>query len=98
MAIQPDLFSQTRPGIILFPTKIHWRGSSKIEWIEDGLIYLKEHYKEWGINSVAMPQIGCGLGGLPWEKVKKCIEKYFLNDPLIIELYINNPTNKYKGT
>lgn len=94
LKIQSDLFTQKR--IILFPTKIHWRGKSKIEWIEQGLIYLKKHYNKWGLNSIAMPQIGCGLGGLPWEQVKNCIEKYFQNEPLLIELYFKNPTPSKK--
>lgn len=86
--VQPDLFDEIKPGVILFPTKIHWRDKSKIEWIEKGLIFLKGHYKEWGLYFIAMPQIGCGLGGLPWEKVKNCIEKHFLDEPLKVEVYI----------
>ncbi len=90
LIVQPDLFGETKPGVILFPTKIHWRDKSKIEWIEQGFLYLKEYYKEWGLNSIAMPQIGCGLGGLPWEKVNDCIKKYFLNEPVAVEVYLNN--------
>lgn len=29
--------------------------------------------KYWGINTMALPQIGCGIGGLEWEKVEKIL-------------------------
>lgn len=51
--------------ILNFPTKNHWRFKSKLEYIESGLIYFSEKYKEWGINSIAFPRLGCQLGGSP---------------------------------
>ena len=88
LIVQPDLFSMKRPGIILFPTKNHWRGKSKLEWIEKGLRYLRDHYRQWQINSIALPQIGCGLGGLSWTEVKQLIERYLCNEPLDVEVYV----------
>jgi len=29
--------------------------------------------KKAGINSMAIPQIGCGIGGLEWEKVEQIL-------------------------
>lgn len=61
--------------IINFPTKRHWRGKSRIEDIEIGLIALREllHVKQ--IKSVAIPPLGSGLGGLDWKRVRPRIEK-----------------------
>jgi O-acetyl-ADP-ribose deacetylase (regulator of RNase III) len=50
--------------IINFPTKKHWRGDSKIEWIHDGLRDLVQVIKEKKIRSIALPPLGCGNGGL----------------------------------
>ena len=50
--------------ICLFPTKIDWRHPSKVEYIESGLLAFVKYYNEWDIKSVAMPHLGCGLGGL----------------------------------
>jgi len=62
--------------IINFPTKFHWKNPSKIEWIASGLDYLKEHYKEWNIKSIAIPPLGCNNGGLDFtNQVKPLIEK-----------------------
>jgi O-acetyl-ADP-ribose deacetylase (regulator of RNase III) len=60
--------------IINFPTKRHWRGKSRMEDIENGLIGLVEVLREKGIRSVAIPPLGCGLGGLNWAEVRPRIE------------------------
>lgn len=59
--------------IINFPTKRHWRGASRIEDIEAGLDALIEVVWDKGINSLALPPLGCGLGGLDWSQVKSLI-------------------------
>lgn len=89
LAIQPDFFAMRRPGIILFPTKNHWKDPSRLEWIDQGLHYLKSNYQLWGIRSVAMPQVGCGLGGLNWELVRPIVEEVFSGEPIEIEVYLS---------
>lgn len=59
--------------IINFPTKAHWRDSSQYSYIQSGLKTLKTKLAELGIGSVAIPALGCGLGGLDWAIVKKMI-------------------------
>jgi len=88
--VQSGLFDTRRPAIILFPTKKHWRGKSNLRWIEQGLQNLKESYREWGISSVAMPQIGCGLGGLEWNDVKEAIERHLGQEPLEVQVHIQS--------
>ncbi len=63
--------------IINFPTKNHWKGNSKIEYIEEGLADLVRKIKELDIKSVAIPPLGAGLGGLPWGEVKALILEAF---------------------
>ena len=55
--------------IVNFPTKNHWRSASRLTDIEVGLNYFVQHYKDWGVQSVAFPPLGCGNGGLHWEEV-----------------------------
>lgn len=61
--------------IINFPTKRHWRGKSRIEDIEAGLTALVAEIQNRGIRSVAIPPLGCGLGGLEWLDVRPRIER-----------------------
>jgi O-acetyl-ADP-ribose deacetylase (regulator of RNase III) len=60
--------------IINFPTKRHWRGASRIEDIESGLVDLKKTIISEKINSIAIPPLGSGLGGLDWNIVRSKIE------------------------
>lgn len=60
--------------IINFPTKEHWRYPSKYEYIEKGLVALRELLQKEKVKSIAIPPLGCGNGGLKWDKVKPMIE------------------------
>jgi len=56
-----------RPShIINFPTKIHWKDSSNLSYINEGLDDLRMVILAMNLKSIAIPRIGCGLGGLPW--------------------------------
>lgn len=63
--------------IVNFPTKRHWKGKSKIEDIEAGLKALVELVEQRHIRSIALPPLGCGLGGLDWGEVRPRIEQAF---------------------
>lgn len=60
--------------IINFPTKRHWKGKSRVEDIEAGLIDLVRVIRDRGICSIAIPPLGAGLGGLDWSDVRSRIE------------------------
>ena len=63
--------------IVNFPTKRHWRDSSRIGDIKAGLADLVRVIAEKRIQSIAMPALGCGLGGLNWREVRPLIESAF---------------------
>ena len=68
----------TNPRFIInFPTKRHWCGKSRMEDIESGLAALVQEVRDRGIKSVAIPPLGCGLGGLEWSDVRPRIERAF---------------------
>src|SRR5215831_4625909 len=60
--------------IINFPTKRHWRGKSRMEDIDAGLIALAEEIRSRYIRSIAIPPLGSGLGGVSWSEVRPRIE------------------------
>jgi len=84
--------------IINFPTKMHWKNSSRIEWIEAGLNYFAKNYKKWNITSVAFPQLGTSHGKLNWNDVKPLMEKYLNSIDIDVEIYINSNNNNNSKT
>lgn len=67
--------------IINFPTKRHWRGKSRLADIRSGLKALVADVHRLGIRSIAVPPLGCGLGGLDWGKVRPMIGQAFSELP-----------------
>ncbi|MFK4087257.1 macro domain-containing protein [Kribbella sp. NPDC020789] len=65
--------SSPRVIVANFPTKQHWRDPSRLQWIESGLVALHRVIVESGAVSVAVPPLGCGLGGLDWGDVSSRI-------------------------
>jgi O-acetyl-ADP-ribose deacetylase (regulator of RNase III) len=67
--------TMTNPKFIInFPTKRHWKGKSRMEDIESGLVSLVREIKTRNIKSIAIPPLGSGLGGLDWSQVRSRIE------------------------
>ncbi|MDB5538772.1 MAG: Appr-p processing domain protein [Devosia sp.] len=56
--------------IINFPTKRHWKGKSRMEDIDSGLVAMVEEIRKRKIKSIALPPLGSGLGGLDWREVR----------------------------
>ncbi|XZN90275.1 MAG: macro domain-containing protein [Microcoleus sp.] len=73
---------------LLFPTKNHWKNNSTLIDIENGLQWLCENYKSEGIKSLAMPALGCGLGGLEWRDVGPLMCKYLTSIDIPVAIYL----------
>lgn len=83
--------------IINFPTKRHWRSRSRLADIDSGLSALVAEVERRDIGSIALPPLGCGLGGLDWKDVKPRIHGALSAlrdvDVLVFEPHgINSPT------
>jgi O-acetyl-ADP-ribose deacetylase (regulator of RNase III) len=76
LLVVKELTLEKEKIIINFPTKTEWYMKSKYEYIEEGLQELVKVIEDYKIESIAIPPLGCGNGGLKWEKVKQMIEKY----------------------
>lgn len=84
-----------RKIIINFPTKAHWRDPSEYNYIRLGLLELKKLIKEHPLQSVSLPPLGAGNGGLQWSKVKDLIEEY-LSD-VDCEIVVYQPNDEVKA-
>jgi O-acetyl-ADP-ribose deacetylase (regulator of RNase III) len=81
--------------IVNFPTKQHWRGDSRMEWISQGLHDLRRFLLENKVESVAIPPLGAGNGGLDWAEVRKQVEAILGN--LEADILVFEPTQKYQN-
>lgn len=83
--------SMTNPNgetwFILFPTKNHWRDNSDLKSIEEGLRWIRNNYRQMGLKSLAVPALGCGLGGLQWKDVGPLLCSY-LNLDIPVQIYL----------
>lgn len=76
--------------VLNFPTKVHWRNPSRIEWIEQGLAKFVSAFADQGITEISFPQLGCGNGNLDWADVRPLMEHYLSELP--IPVYIHDYT------
>lgn len=73
---------------LLFPTKRHWKEKSDLKGIIEGLEWLGNHYKSEGITSLAVPALGCGLGGLEWRDVGPIICQQLSKLDIPVRVYL----------
>lgn len=90
LVVDDDSLFTGKKLIINFPTKRDWRKPSEYEYIEKGLINLVEIIKQYHIESIAIPPLGAGNGGLEWSSVKRLITAYLGNSPAEITIFEPN--------
>ena len=77
--------------IINFPTKTDWRKPSEYSYIKEGLDDLIRVIEEYQIESIAIPPLGAGNGGLNWGTVKNLICSKLSG--LDIDIYVYEPSS-----
>ncbi len=73
---------------LLFATKRHWKDNSRLDDIEGGLAWVRENFHKEGIQSLAMPALGCGLGGLDWKEVGPLMCQYLHGINISVAIYL----------
>ncbi len=71
-----------------FCTKSHWRNPSEYKWIKNGLIVLFDLLIVNNYKTVAIPPLGCGNGGLDWNKVYPMIKEYYETSEIEARIYL----------
>jgi len=78
----------TAKWFLLFATKRHWKDRSRLDDIEAGLDWIRENYQAEGIKSLALPALGCGLGGLHWKEVGPLMCRYLNQMAISTAVYL----------
>lgn len=65
---------------LLFPTKQNWRNPARYEWIHAGLQYVIDNIGEPDYiqhdETIIIPPLGCGHGGLNFNNIKVLLAKF----------------------
>jgi O-acetyl-ADP-ribose deacetylase (regulator of RNase III) len=72
LSASPERLPEPGPLLYFATTKAHWRDPSKLEWVERcaaALVWRGTGNKNTH-RSIAIPALGVGCGGLPWEAVR----------------------------
>lgn len=85
---EPYIEASDDVRIVNFPTKAHWKSNSRLIDIKNGLRFLRDRLAEWHVESIAIPPLGCGHGGLSWNDVKPLILSELRDLPIEIEVYV----------
>ena len=73
--------------IINAPTKRHWKEKSSLSKVENTLSDLHKFCVWRNVASIAMPRLGCGLGGLHWDDVHNLIKMEFSPSQTDVEIW-----------
>lgn len=67
-----DVFTWSEGGVTVFNlgTQKTWRTKAEVQAIQAAVTKMIQEAEAMGITQVALPRIGAGLGGLPWEPVR----------------------------
>lgn len=76
------------PIIFNLPTKGHWREKSTLPSVALGVKDLRAKSESLGLEKVALPKVGCGLGGLPWETVRRALEGILADSKVEFVVYL----------
>ena len=93
--LRPGRLLYTQEGgklIVNFPTKDKWRKESKMAYIDDGLSELVRLMWELGIESIAIPPLGAGNGGLVWAEVRDLMERRLQSVVPYARIFIYEPS------
>ena len=97
VSLYHSLVKHYPPVIVSFPTKQHWKESSKLIYIDKGLAHLRstldaiQKNDEFQDISIAIPPLGCGLGGLFWPDVLDLIHDHFEGTEFRVDVYEGKP-------
>jgi len=96
LTVRDNSLDKGEQWIINFPTKVDWKHKSSYSYIKSGLEELVRVIIKHDIKSIGIPPLGCGNGGLSWDKVRPLMEEYLglLND---VEVHIYEPNDAVKA-
>lgn len=76
------------PLVLHATTKDHWKDPSRIQWMQSIATRLRHESARPHIDTVAMPALGCGHGGLDWVDVRGVLEPELAESDVQFTVYL----------
>lgn len=86
------LYRKSTPWILNFPTKLHWKDDSKLEYLHSGLEKFVNTYRQQGIESIAFPLLGADRGGINPEVSERIMLDHLNSVSIPVEIYRYDPS------
>ena len=77
--------------IVNTPTKRHWRDPSDLELVDASIRALAAEARRLALRTIAVPPLGCGLGGLPWNVVHDMLRDTWRGHGTRLRIYGSPP-------
>lgn len=74
--------------VIVAATKNHWREPSNMRYVQNCIRAIRGIIAGRRLQSIAIPQLGCGCGGLDWADVWPLYEKHLGDLDADVEVWI----------
>ena len=88
---KPPADSKEQRWVLNFPTKLHWKNPSRLEYLESGLEKFVQTYDSRGVKSVAFPVLGSMNGGLTEEESLAVMQEHLRECSIPVEVYRYDP-------
>lgn len=83
---EPFLWKRTLPWILNVATKTHWKYKSELSYVHAACLSIASVVNQFNLNSVGLPWLGCGEGGLSKDEVRVLFTEVL--QPMACEFYI----------
>lgn len=87
---EPYCFDEGEIKILNFPTMYYPGELADLDQILRGFDHVIANYEAWGITSIAVPALGCGIGGLLFDDLKGPVIDKLEEMEIPAELYAPN--------
>ncbi len=65
------------PELVFAATKAHWKNPSEISWVKTAAAEIVRVARARGLDPIAVPALGCGLGNLRYAEVRPVFLEIF---------------------
>ncbi len=76
-----------KPAVYNLATQEQPGADAKYNLIDSTMKKMLKHAEKNGIQTIGIPQIGCGIGGLGWRRVRKIIKQHAERSPVNVIAY-----------